>query len=61
MVFLDKGFTFQPDVCNKCHDVLMMYINLNNITNLSMHGVDYHCIVNGISRSKVIIYSKMPI
>ena len=21
--FLDKGFNFQPDVCNRCHDVLM--------------------------------------
>ena len=22
--FLDKGLKFQPDVCNWCHDVLMM-------------------------------------
>ena len=22
--FLDKRFRFQPDVCNGCHDVLMM-------------------------------------
>ena len=21
--FLDKGFNFQSDVCNRCHDVLM--------------------------------------
>ena len=25
--FLDKEFKFQPDVCNECHDVLMMSMN----------------------------------
>ena len=30
--FLDKGFKFQPNVCNVCHDVLMMSMNLSNIT-----------------------------
>ena len=25
--FLYKGFKFQSDVCNGCHDVLMMSIN----------------------------------
>ena len=28
---LDKGFKFQPDVCNGCHDVLMMSKNLITI------------------------------
>ena len=26
--FLDKGFKFQPGICNECHDVLMIYVNL---------------------------------
>ena len=26
--FLEKGFNFQPHVCNGCHDVLMMSMNL---------------------------------
>ena len=26
--FLDKGFKFQPNICNRCHDVLMMSINI---------------------------------
>ena len=38
--FLDKGFKFQPDVCNGCHDVLMMSMNLNNTAILNVHGVD---------------------
>ena len=26
--FLDMEFKFQPDVCNGCHDVLMICLNL---------------------------------
>ena len=26
--FLNYSFNFQPNVCNKCHDLLMMSINL---------------------------------
>ena len=29
--FLDKEFKFQQDVCNECHDVLMMSVNLSGI------------------------------
>ena len=28
---LDKGFKFQPDVCNECHDVLLMSMSLSDI------------------------------
>ena len=28
--FLNEGFTFQPNVCNRCHDLLMMPKNLGN-------------------------------
>ena len=33
--FLDKGFKFQPDVCNGWHDLVMMAINLNDIAILN--------------------------
>ena len=29
--FLDKECKSQQDVCNGCHDVLMMYMNLSGI------------------------------
>ena len=29
--FLNKGFKFQPYVCNKRHDLLMMSVNLSDI------------------------------
>ena len=50
---LDKGFTFQPDVCNGCHDLLMMSINLNDIATLSFQAVDYRCIINKLAKMKL--------
>ena len=34
--FLNKGFMFQPYVCNRCHDSLMMSMNLSNIAVLKI-------------------------
>ena len=34
--FLDKGFKFQQDVCNGCHDLLRMSMNLSNIDILNI-------------------------
>ena len=48
--FLDKMFTFQPAVCNGCNYVLIMSMNLNNVDIFNIHGVDNHCIINGISK-----------
>ena len=52
--FLDKVFKFHPDVCNACHDVLMMSVNLDNIAILNIQGVDYCCIINRISKSDAV-------
>ena len=52
--FLDKGFKFQPDVYNRCHDVLLMSVNFSDIAILNIHGVDYHCIICGISKSEAV-------
>ena len=51
--FLNKGFKFQPNVCNRCHDLLMMSMNLSDITMLNIISVD-RCIVSGISKNEVI-------
>ena len=42
--FLNKMFKFQPDVCNRRHDVLTMSINLSDIDILNINGVDYRVI-----------------
>ena len=52
--FLDKGFKIQSDVCNGCHDVLMMSMNLSGIAILNIHGADYRCIISRISKSEAI-------
>ena len=48
--FLDKGFKFQPDVCNGCHDGLMMSMYLSDIAILNIHGVEYCCITNEVKK-----------
>ena len=52
--FLNKGFKFQPNVCNRCQDLLMMSMNLSDIAILNIKGSDYHCIITGISKSEAI-------
>ena len=51
---LNKGLKFQPDICKGCHDVLMTFMNLYNIAIPNIHCVYYHCIINGISKSRVV-------
>ena len=52
--FLGKGFTFQPHVCNECHDLLMMPMSLKDIAILNIKGVDYCYIISRISKSDAI-------
>ena len=47
--FSNKGFKFQPNVCNSCHDLLMMSVNLSDIAILNIKGSDYWCIISEIS------------
>ena len=37
-----------------CHDVLMIFINLNDIAVLSKKVADYHCIVNDLAKSDTL-------
>ena len=38
--FLDYSFNFHPNVCNRCRDLLLMSINLNNFAILKIKGSD---------------------
>ena len=44
--FLNKGFKFQPNICNRCHDLLMMSMNFSDIAILNIKGSDYCCIIS---------------
>ena len=37
--FLNKRFKFQLNVCNGCHDLLMMSMNLSDIAILNIEGL----------------------
>ena len=39
--FLNYSFKFQPNVCNRCHDLLMMSVNLSDIAILNIKGSDF--------------------
>ena len=54
VIFLDEEFMFQPAVFNCYHGVLIMSIDLRIIAILNIYGVEYHCIINGNSKSEAI-------
>ena len=49
--FKDVGYKFEPHVCNGCHNVLMTAYELKTIAILNVKGVDYRCILQGISKN----------
>ena len=52
--FSNYSFKFQPNVCNRCHDLLMMSINLSDIAILNIKSSDYRCIISLISKNEAI-------
>ena len=50
----DIGFKFEPHVCNKCQDILMTACELKNIVILNVKGVDFRCILCGISTDEAV-------
>ena len=54
--FLNEGFKFQADICKGCHDVLMMFVTLNNVAISKFSVVYYRCIINGIRKMGLQIY-----
>ena len=52
--FLNKGFKFEPHFCNRYHDLLMISMNLSDITILNSKSAVYHCIISRISKSEAI-------
>ena len=43
--FLNYSFKFHPNVCNICHDLLMMSMNLSDFAILNIKGSDYRGII----------------
>ena len=51
--FFNHGFKFQNSVCNGCHDLTIMYLNISDIAIIIVKGVDYRCIIHDM---KQLIY-----
>ena len=52
--FLNNSFKFQPNVCNRCHDLLMWSTNLSDIAILNIKGSDSRCLIGLISKNEAI-------
>ena len=48
------GFQFKAHVCNKCHDILMTAYELQNIAISDVKGIDFRCILWGISKDEAV-------
>ena len=49
--FLNYSLKLQPNVCNRCHDLLMKSMNFNDI---AIKSSDYHSIISLISQNEAI-------
>ena len=55
---LNHGFQFQDYVCNSCHDLTMLSVNISDIAIIAVKSFDYCCIIRNISKSEAINLSK---
>ena len=49
--FLNYSFKFQTNVSNRCHDLLMIFMNLSDIAILNIKGSDYRCTINLVRKN----------
>ena len=52
--FFNYSVKFQPNVCTRCHDLLMMSMNVSDVAILNIKGSDYCCIISLISKNQTI-------
>ena len=52
--FLNYSFKFQPNVCNRWDNLLMMLLNLSDIAILNIKSSNYSCVISLISKNEAI-------
>ena len=50
----NHGFKFQDSICNDCHDLTMLSVNISDVTIVPVKNVDYRCFILNISKSETI-------
>ena len=56
--YFNHEFKFQNCICNDCHDLTMLRLNLRGFAIITVKGVDYCYIIHAISKSNTIHLSK---
>ena len=51
---LNFSFNYEPNVCNRCNNLLLVTVNLSDFAILNIKGSDYHCIINLISKNEAL-------
>ena len=51
-LFSDRGLTFQPNVCNGCHDLLMMSMKLSCVNILDIKDFDYRVLLSELAKTR---------
>ena len=57
--YFNHGFKFQKSVCNCCHDLLMLCLNMSIIAIIPVKGADYHYYSVGKEVTKNTKFSKL--
>ena len=52
--FFDHRLKFHNFVCNGCHDLAILCLNISDIAIATVKNVDYRCIIHNISKSEAI-------
>ena len=52
--FFNHKFKFPDCVCNGCHDLTMLSVNISYVAIITIKNFDYRCIIHNISKSEAI-------
>ena len=52
--YFKHGFKFKKSVCDSCHDLFMLCLNISDTIVISVKDADYGCIILNISKSDAI-------
>ena len=48
----NPGFKYQDSICNCCHDLTILFLNITDIGIITVKNADYRCIIHDISKSE---------
>ena len=58
LLLCNQGFKFQDSVCNGCHGLTMLSVNISDIAIMTIRNVDSRCVIHNISKSEAIDWLK---